>query len=141
MSSDGHEPRTREETAYDLVKDDVLRIFATLRVRLTHFDGSTPGDKCWGFFLGEIREASYRWHSVRERKAEVARLADVVHRLKAAIQHAEGVIATAHGGENGEVASCRAILSDALARETKLFAEAREAAGATARRWPIVDGL
>jgi hypothetical protein len=55
MSSDGHEPRTREATAYDLVKDDVLRIFATLRVRLTHFDGSGPGDKCWGFFLGVDR--------------------------------------------------------------------------------------
>lgn len=105
------------ETKYHVVKDDVLETLWSLQAQVTHkSDGSPLGEKCWGFFLGELYIYSKRWNAIAERKAEVARLQRVVDRLKAAIGASM---------KTQRIDECKAILVDALRLEEEALEQAR----------------
>lgn len=124
MSSDGHEIRPRESTAYDAVKQDVIQILRHLNARITHVSDGTPlGDSCWGFLLGELHQASRRWNVIHLRQSEVERLHGVIDRLKTQIAKAY---------RQATLNDCRTILLDAQHREETELARMREAASARA---------
>lgn len=80
-------------TGYHLIKDDVQDALATLRAQVTHTsDGSPLGEKCWGFFLGELYVHSKRWHAVRERQDVVAALDGRVTALRVTIGSALSIL-------------------------------------------------
>ncbi|MGH9463915.1 MAG: hypothetical protein ACRD1X_22155 [Vicinamibacteria bacterium] len=109
-----------KRNGYQLVKEDILHTLALLGAQITHkSDGSTLGDKCWGFFVGAIYAHSRRWQSVRERQDEVGRLGGVVQRLTAAMKEAARKLT--FGSRDVDSRLAEAVLIDALEREEAAF--------------------
>jgi hypothetical protein len=57
-------------TVYHDVKSDVQAALRALGLRLVHEDGTEPGKSCFGFFCGQLYEASKLWGTEAEGEEE-----------------------------------------------------------------------